>query len=942
MLSISLLSESPVYNDFYSNCCGLAEFTLKLSPGEANHIVNKIEWLENGATDCGSTIVSFDGVPFTGGVLPYNITLTPFNEINVVVSICECNGVPVQGHLKIGTQGGATHNFYYELNPIPCDLSSIPTELNWYPCKNDCNELQPVAIEIDNPLSMSYEVRMNDTCDLIFSTNPPEYYLNGVLQPLAQFQIPPQQTSVINWTICPALTSPGACSLTLDLCDCTTDIIVNVVPVTCNNCGVNCYSSQLLTENNYIPTTFDFCDNGIGYVYNYGAIGELKSLRLHYQYDNGFLSNGAIIYFNPVMFDVICNYASKYGSGIVDSPPPAGWSYTFQIADIGSSITMQLYGAGVNANSQKNISATIDILNNYEFIINFDFYLIADIEDWINANTLANQPKLMRNHISAPTDLVNVVQSVYNINKQLCVMIYVSDPNNLVAIPGTNPTQYENFECHTIKSMQITARFYNQGLYAGASEMTNPIFSLFRNTLPVTNFSSVLKTQVKFRINYTGTLTNVLFWVIDASQSNNATDFVTNYDSSRGEITTIPGTGLIDNNLFSPSVAPTLIAPNTWECSAYVGINLNPSGQYYIIAVCYDSGTYLVNSFISEQLSVTEIPGTEICCPLNIKSVWQDYVNSYNGSCFAPTMKERIRNSLLIKIGDFENCLKDYGWNPLTIDWTTFVTDIRLNIYRKQTNFPVTGQSAYFMFNQYQSIRIPGFPANFNNLSPDFICQELGLDFNVEWNGRVRYEQNTLPGSQVFISNDTTPLNRIPAGAMGSTYVSTLGINYDWADTDIYFEYIVRLDLSSLFTQPFILNLVNINLIHPIDFETTPNPFASLFKPLVVEGVKGTNPPVTITGQFCEGQFDYLIVTMQDNVTPDLVGKFIAFLDPNPYGINNLQEDDPIVSPQGFTQLDSAPIYNTSTTFNGSAQFYVDLSTLPVGKYQLCGLYLID
>lgn len=943
MISTSLLVQSPLgVNDFFQNCCGRAEFIITLQPGEANHTITKIEWFEDGATDCGSTPISYNGNAWANP-LPINFTLTQFNQLSIIVEICECNATPIQGELKLHVQGGATHSFFYDFNPIVCDLDYLPNDLNWYPCNNDCNQRQPVSINLENPTGLSYAFIINSDCNLLPGANPTEFYINGIAQIPNPKYIPPMQTSVLEWTICPEFDVEFTCSITIEYCECSKVINVNVIPVNCNDCGVNCYSSELLTENNYIPATFDFCDNGIGQVYQYGAIGEKKILKLSYQYDLGFFANGTMIYFNPVMFDVVCNYASKYGSGIVDSPPPAGWSYVFQIGDVGTSgIPMQLFGAGVNANSQKNISATIDIINNYQFVINLEFYLIADIENWISSNVLANQYKLFRNHISAPTELVNSVQSVYNINKSLCTLIYISDPNNLVQIPGSNPIQYENYECHSIKSMQITARFYNQGLYAGQSEMINPLFSFFRNSLPVNNFSSVLKTQIKFQVNYTGNITNILFWVIDASQFDNTIDFVANYDSSRAEITTNALISVLNNNLFSPSVAPTLIAPNLWECSAFFGINLNPLGQYYVIAVCYDSGTYIVNSFISEPLSVTQIPGTEICCPLNIKSVWSDYFNSYNGSCFAPTMKERINNSLLVKIGDFENCLKDYGWSPMSIDWTTFVTDIKLNVYRKELNFPNVGQSTYFMFNQYQSLRIPGYPANFNNLSNDFICQEIGLDFNVDWIGRVRYEQTSLPGSQVFVSNDATPLNRISAGGLGATYVSTLGINYDWADVDIYFEYIFRLDLSSLFPQPFILNLVYINKIHPIDFETTPNPFASLFKPLQIAGVKGTNPPVTITGQFCQGQFDYLIVTMQDNVTPDLIGKFIAFLDPYPYGISNLQEDDPVVSPVGFTQLDSTPIYNTSPTFNGSAQFYVDLSTLPVGKYQLCGLYLID
>lgn len=933
-----LVQQGSGTNDFFENCCGLAEFILTLSPLEANHTITKIEWIENGLNDCGSVPISYNGATWANP-LPVNFTLTQNNQLSVIVSICECNLTPITGELKIHTQGGATHSFYYDFNPVGIDYTSA-NPVQWFPCSNDCTQLQPIGIDVYNNTGLTYTITIDSDCDDIFGGTI-DYYFNGIVSGMPnKVDIPPMTSGVIQWTMCGSTLSTGTCQMTLDVCGNIQIVDVTIVPVVCNDCGLNCIGARLETENNYIPINFDFCELSAGELYTYGAIGEKKQLIMEYQYNNGFLSSGAYVYFNPVLFDVVCNFANLYGTSTIDSPPPTGFVHQFQLSDIGAGgITMTLFGAGANANCQKNITAKIYFYSAYTFNIILDFYLIEDIENWIDSGTLANQPKLLNNHVSAPVPLVNNVQSVYNSDKNLCVLTYISDPNTLVAIPGTNPVQYENFECDSVKSMPITARFYNKGLYNGTSEMTNPQFTLFRNSTQVNNLSSVLKTQVKFQITYPGTLTNVLFWVIDGSQIDDSVTFLQNYDSSRGEITTNALIGVIDNNLFSPSVAPTLIAPNTWECSAYVGINLNPSGQYYIIAVCYDSGTYLVNSFISSQYSVTQIPGNEICCPMDVTPFWYDYHNKVGNACFSPTMKERIKNTLNVNSGDFGNCIKDYGWNPALVDWTTFLTDIKLNIYRKVNNFPIAGQTTYFMFDQLQSIRTPGFPNNFNNLSSDLFCSESGLSFDVEWNGRVRYENNPLPGSQVFVSNNATPMNRIPAGALGNTYVSTNAITYDWGDQDIYFEYVFRFDLSSLFPTTFITNLVFINKIHPIDFETTPNPFPSLFKPILIEGVKGTNPPVTITGQFCEGQFDYLIVTMTDNVSPDLVGEFIAFLDPYPYGIQNLQESDPIPSPSGMIQLSSTPIYNVSNVFNGSAQFYVDLSSLPVGKYQLCGLY---
>lgn len=933
-----LVQQGSGINDFFENCCGLAEFILTLSPLESNHTITKIEWIENGALDCGSVPISYNGATWADP-LPVNFTLTQNNQLSVIVSICECNGTSITGELKIHTQGGATHSFYYDFNKIKIDYTSA-TNVQWFPCSNDCTQIQPIGIDVYNNTGLTYTITIDSDCDDIFGGTI-DFYLNGVASGLTnQVQIPAMSTGVIQWTMCGSTLTTGICEMILDVCGDINIVEITIQPVVCNDCGLNCIGARLETENNYIPINFDFCELSAGELYTYAAIGEKKKLVMEYQYNNGFFTSGAYVYFNPVLFDVVCNFANLYGTPTIDSPPPSGFIHQFQLSDIGAGgIPMTLFGAGANANAQKNFTATIYFYSAYTFNIIFDFYLIEDIENWIDSSSLANQTKLLNNHVSAPVPLVNNVQSVYNVDKNLCVLSYISDPNTLVAVPGTNPTQYENFECHSVKSMPITARFYNKGLYNGTSEMTNPQFTLFRNLTQVNNLSSIVKTQVKFKIDYPGVLTNVLFWVIDASQIDDSVTFLQNYDSSRGEITTIGGTGVIDNNLFSPSVAPTLISPGVYECSAYVGINLNPSGQYYIIAVCYDSNAYIVNSFISSEFGVTQIPGNDICCPMDVTTFWFDYHNKIADPCFCPTMKERLKNTLNVNSGDFGNCVKDYGWNPALVDWTTFLTDIKLNIYRKIVDFPIVGQTTYFMYDQLQSLRIPGYPNNFNNLSSNLICAESGLAFDVEWNGRVRYENNALPGSQVFFSNNATPMNRIPAGALGNTYVSTNGITYNWADQDIYFEYIFRFDLSSLFPTTFITNLVYINKIHPIDFETNPAPYASLFKPLLIEGVKGTNPPVQITGQFCEGQYDYLIVTMSDNVSPDLVGEFIAFIDKYPYGIQNLEESDPIASPSGMIQLSSIPIYNVSNVFNGSAQFYIDLSVLPVGKYQLCGLY---
>jgi hypothetical protein len=618
---------------------------------------------------------------------------------------------------------------------------------------------------------------------------------------------------------------------------------------------------------------------------------------------------------------------------------------------------MTLYGAGINANVQKNISATIEFFTPpigeaKLFRIELSFFLIEDIDNWIDTGVIPNQFKLLNSHVQAPNPFDNVVQSVYNADKRICSLVYIVDPSNPVQVPGTGnpnvippvPPDLVPYECALVKTIPITARYYNRGLYDGPSEFTNPTFNFFRNSVSVPDFSTLLKTEINFKItsNPGGSgISNVVFWLIDGSKTNNYDTFLGNYDASRGEITTAGGFGIIDNHLQNPSTGPTGIGGGVYETKCFVDTNLDPNGIYYVIAVVYSSPDSIVNSFISDPILVTEIPGIEICCPLAVDSDWSDYIRSngqYSELCFSPTMKERIRNILSVNEGGFGTCLRDYLYTGSYLD---VLKSVRLNIYRKEVDFPSPGTTTFFNYESFNSIRTPGFPGNWNNTSSGLIISDNGTSIDITWEGRVRYEDNLpLPGGNVFNASNSTPFNRISAGGLGSVYVNTLGVNYNWANIDVFFEYVFEFDLSSIFGRPCVVNQVHINRIRPIDFETNTAPFPSLLKPLRIVGWKDGDD-TTIVGPFCEGTYDYLEIEVSAIGT--YRGYLIAFVDPFPYGINGLIEDDGVIpSPSGFVQLDAIPIYDVDPYFNSFGTFKVDLSLLPPGKYQICGLVLDD
>ena len=953
-------------------CCNTIRCSISLTPGESFREVHRIKLLND---TCGSYIESVNGIPYVDP-LAYHYTITddPDTNIEIVMKICgsvgSCN--PNLFDLQIICQNpNFTETFNYVFDYLDFTFTPnfpFPQVISggifaWLCRGVNCTEVKGDPIEVVNNSVTELEVSITPGGTGINAADW-TFYLNGDLSTpylctgtTAVIPVPPNSTSFITYAVCP---SPGAGfgGIDLSICDLTWTLPFSYNILNCESCAISCVDVSLLTENAYLPSSAGYCNPLSSNLYTTAAIGEKKILRFELVYDLGFTGTDIDIYFNPWLYDVVCNIPSKYGSGIIDGPPPSGWHFKFQPIYVGSGPQqMTLFGAGINANVQKNISAEIQFFitppgDPKLFTIELSFFLIEDLDNWIDTGVIANQFKLLNSHVLAPNPFENIVQSVYNADKRICGLVYIVDPSNPVEEPGTGnpnvvppiPPNFVPYECALVKTIPITARYYNRGLYDGPSEFTNPSFNFFRNSVSVPNFSTLLKTEISFRItsNPGGSgISNVLFWLIDGSKTDNYDTFLGNYDASRGEITTAGGFGIIDNHLQNPSQGPTGIGGGVYETKCFVDTNLDPNGIYYVIAVVYNSTDSIVNSFISDPILVTEIPGIEICCPLSIDSMWADYIRSgtqYSELCFTPTMKERIVNQLSVNEGDFGICLRDYGYTGSYLD---VLKSIRLNIYRKEIDFPSPGTTTFFNYESLTSIRTPGFPANWNNTSPGYSVADNGTSITIFWEGRVRYEDTlSLPGGNVFIASNSTPNNRTPAGGLGSVYVNTLGVTYDWANLDIFFEYVFEFDLSPIFGLPCTVNQVRINTIKPIDFEPNTLPFPSLFKPLRVIGWKDGDD-TTITGPFCDGTYDYLEIVVEAIGT--YRGFLLAFLDPFPYGINGLIEDDgTLPSPSGFVQLDAIPIYDVDPYFNSTGTFKIDLSLIPPGKYQICGLVLDD
>ena len=484
------------------------------------------------------------------------------------------------------------------------------------------------------------------------------------------------------------------------------------------------------------------------------------------------------------------------------------------------------------------------------------------------------------------------------------------------------------FECFNIHSINWTSRFFNKGLYNGASEFLNHAFIFERSGNPVSNLSTIQRTEVKFYIDIPsafGTLSCVYFNLFDESTTDNTVDFLNNYNNSRSEITNIAFISILDNLLESPS-SITNIGGDTYEVTAFIGTGLNIAHQYRIFAVVY-SNSNMVNSFISDPLSVTNIP-TPDCenCQIETSSTWKQIFLNTVSDCVRPVAKERIQHNVLFSQGTLDFC---FG---RSFDWFDYIVSLKLNVYRRETNFPVAGKTTFFMFEQHTSNRVVGFPSNWNNLG-NLIVADSGSDIVSEFTRRVGFSSTPFAGSNVFVADTATYMNRTPAGVLGTPYVTTLGVSNDWRNQQIIYEYILKLDLSSIYGTPYEINYVKAFEVLAIQNEPDNSGNDQVITEIRFECFSG-GVWSTIEGTFCPKDCDSIRVTATANQS----GNFAFFANPVNGSLASVKEseDAAVYLP---TQMNVVSIDLTYSPFGlvYIARAILDPSTLSSGQtYELC------
>lgn len=932
LTQIGPLTGGGALNPVIQNCCNPIFITWRNDHGSSLTITGM-----NVTDQMGPTYFTFQVQEIDGNAAPgcFPFTIAAGATFVSKVQCCAINNVSTHTcQFEFNITGHPDDRHFYEIGPYSpggndgalCCADSFPDGVNFG------------TVPIGSSSSLPFEM-----CNLTVQTFDVNISWSGLGGSDINFDLPVTQTlnpgdsfsgnfiftptTILNVSVKAygALQNCGLIS-----CDGTLigNSIVSCDCLCCEDISIGDY------KNSPVNVQTGFCDSSD--IYSVATICEEKLIEFSMRYAPGMTPGAFQLFFNPWMFANFCDFASKYTGGQINAQPPVAFFFDYLASmSVGNTYPMTIIGAGTNYFNQLNWTCEITITATDLFVVSFKFYMIEDVEDWLTNTMINNQPKWRRNSINAtnPNEgdpiLDNSLPSVYNMPKKLCSLLYTIDSDHLL---NDQPR-----ECYITNSISWTARYYNKGLYNGASEFVDPIFTFTRNAQNVTSLSVLEETTATFEITIPstfGTVADVWFQLFQETDVQNNVDFLTNYDSSRGMITTNPIAGVIDNHLRTPS--SVISSGNDHIITAQIGTTVDLSKTYRLAVVVYASDGVTVNTFVSDALSVTNVAtwDCENCQIQPIQSTFSNYFFSEETTCFRPVAKERIKHSFSVDQTDFVNCLSEYG---TVNEWRIFLKSVVLNVYRRENNFPSSGQSTLFLWQTHQSNRIIGFPNNWQNLGA-LIVADSGLTVDLNFTTNILWQQTAFSGTSVLTCNNSTYMNRTNAGPLGTIYATTLGITNDWRGETIYLEYIFNFDLSIIMSAPFNIGQVMAFRLQPIENEPNNSGFDSIIESMTIECETSPNNFVPVTNnQVCPDNCSRVRITYCANQN----GNFLFFANPTNGGVPQLIEYDPVASPQGLPAY-LTPNMDSDYSDGNCAQITFSMDGWPSGQYEICGYITLE
>lgn len=748
----------------------------------------------------------------------------------------------------------------------------------------------------------------------------------GLVAPLSGTLDPGDSITLdVNWTPI-GYGETILCNLSVEFGSCVQVISISGTSqeLACEEC-LCCVDIEIKTENDYIPTQSGFCDPST--FYYPASFLEQKTVVYTLQYQNPIV-NTTVIQFNPQLYGDDCVFP-------LARPMNTRYEITYNSALMpdGSFNQMRLLGAGTNSANQKNWNAVFNPIDaaNGVFKIALTFYVFEDYNNYLNAGLNDNGTKLTKNIKTNPIWYDNTVASVYNTLKAINGAFYLTRPGLEI---GDRP-----LACSFNACPRFTARFYNQGLYGGPSEFLNYDFKLFRTIGIVNTFSTVEKTQIRFKItipSFYGTGEPVIIYNVFAENNiDNTTDWITATDLSRYRVTDIGGTGVLDNHLVRPSDISYNVTGNYWQAVMHMGTTVDPTQTYRVAAIVYDSDGTMVNTFLSGPYQVTNFPDLDCGCELEFDSTFNQYYHDFNVNAFQPVGKERIGHELTVTGDLMFNCMENWQFN---IDyWTDALARIDFIIYKKVDAFPTASETAFFAYNGGFATKVPNTNIWANNTGNLLVTQTPGVINTKINNIRVLWENTQFPGI-VLTAPTAQFMNRVSAGPLSSTLAANAGITTSWMNEDVWIEYKFQFNFAPYLNQPLQWNVVRAFPVRAIDWEPMNSGYAQILSFVTIEGLDPlTGNWITLDEIGCFSNWVQIRLTYQ----ADRTGNFIFFVEREPFGFAVLQENNGSASTTGMTQLSSPLVISQDLIFDPvtfQAQVILDPSQLDNrAEYAFCG-----
>lgn len=716
-----------------------------------------------------------------------------------------------------------------------------------------------------------------------------------------------------------------SCSID-DGCGSTIAITGNSIAAPCEDCFC-LLDLTIETEKDYLLPVSGL-ENG-DVLYNTASFLEKKTAVFLFSYPAGINSQWRF-QFTPALFLNECQ--NPFESDDVSMPVHYAVTYLQSLMPDGIPTPMTLVGTGANELNVKNwecaftpISAALGT-----FKVEFGFYHVQDTTTWLDNLLNDNLLKFKRSTLSSTTDWANNFTSVYRKDQVLGSAFMVIDPNIL-------DEDFNFTYCQKVNCLPYAARFYNKSLYNQPSEFLNPTWVLSRITGTVNNFSTLEKTKVEFRITippiYGAGEPVCVYHVFDSTNVDNTVDFFDSSDSSRYRVEPYVGTAILNNHLVRPGGVANV--SGEWRFFLYVDTTINPSAKYRVAAIVYDSDKLMVNTFLSEEISVTRYPDMNCECQPDILSNFLQYWQNTASDCLRPVAKERIGHRLIITEGDFTDCMNLLGLEDF--DWRQQLQSVQLNIYKRIEGFPNVNKTAFFQYQTHRSIRNGAFFGGFQNLN-NMLVADVGATQVVIGINDIRVPWEDLPfGGQVLTADTATYLNRTNAGGLSGSFISANNVVQSWIDETVYFEYVLTYQLRNQVGEPFFWNIVKAFPVSAIDLEPTNSGNGNMIYDVIIEGLDPiTGIYVEIETPICFSDWDAIKLTYQ----ADREGNFIFFMEKEPFGFSTIVENNELNSHFGMTQLNNPLVLSMDTFYDPvtyQASVVLDSPRFDDAKYRFCG-----